>query len=55
MLAQRYQQNLIQIKLSTSGIWWKRLTFNDEIIGFCCCMITYNPKELKIDKFVHTL
>lgn len=28
------------------------MTFNDEIIGFCCCMITYNPKELKIDKFV---
>jgi len=54
MLAQRYQPTLILSQLSTAGIWWKKLTLNEEIIGFCCCMVTDNPKELKIDKlYIH--
>lgn len=54
MLQQRYQPNLILMQLTTSGIWWRKLTINEEIIGFCCCMATDNPKELKIDKlYIH--
>jgi len=54
MLKQRYQPNLILEQLATSGIWWRKLTINEEIIGFCCCVTTDNPKELKIDKlYVH--
>jgi ribosomal protein S18 acetylase RimI-like enzyme len=54
MLQQRYQPELIRQQLLNSGIWWRKLTLNDAIIGFSCCMRTHNPGELKIDKlYIH--
>ena len=54
MLQQRYQPELIRQQLLNPDIWWRKLTLNDVIIGFSCCMRTHNPVELKIDKlYIH--
>ncbi|QOJ23351.1 MAG: GNAT family N-acetyltransferase [Gammaproteobacteria bacterium] len=54
MLQQRYQSGLIRQQLLNPGIWWRKLTLDDAIIGFSCCMHTHNPGELKIDKlYIH--
>lgn len=54
MLRQRYQPELIRQQLMNPDIWWRKLTLDDAIIGFSCCMRTHNPGELKIDKlYIH--
>ncbi|MDE2387701.1 MAG: GNAT family N-acetyltransferase [Betaproteobacteria bacterium] len=54
MLRQRYQPELIEQQLLNPDVWWRKLTLNDAIIGFSCCMRTHNPGELKIDKlYIH--
>lgn len=54
MLRQRYQPELIEQQLLNPDIWWRKLTLNNTIIGFSCCMRTHNPGELKIDKlYIH--
>ncbi|SNX59591.1 Ribosomal protein S18 acetylase RimI [Nitrosomonas ureae] len=54
MLAQRYEPTLIENQLKDPNIWWRKLTLDQTIIGFSCCMLTGQPNELKIDKlYVH--
>ena len=54
MLAQRYRPEVIQQQLMNPDIWWRKLVVDEMIIGFCCCMRTSKPGELKIDKlYIH--
>ncbi|WP_103967580.1 GNAT family N-acetyltransferase [Nitrosomonas ureae] len=54
MLAQRYEPALIQDQLKDPSMWWRKLTLDQTIVGFSCCMLTGQPNELKIDKlYVH--
>lgn len=54
MLAQRYEPALIEKQLEDPNMWWRKLTLNQTIIGFSCCMLTGQPNELKIDKlYIH--
>ena len=54
MLKQRYQPELIKAQLANPDIWWRKLVLEENIMGFCCCMRTTNPVELKIDKlYIH--
>lgn len=50
MLNQRYASTLIRAQILSNNIWWNKLVLNKEIIGFSCCLLTDNPKELKLDK-----
>ena len=55
MLAQRYRPALIEAQLASAGIWWNKLTLDEEIIGFSCCLLTNTVGELKLDKlYIHT-
>ncbi len=54
MLMQRYQPTLIDVQLREPSIWWRKLVVDRSIIGFSCCMLTEQPRELKIDKlYIH--
>ncbi len=54
MLNQRYSPALIQTQILNNNVWWRKLVLNKEIIGFSCCVLTDNPKELKLDKlYIH--
>ncbi|MER2512801.1 MAG: GNAT family N-acetyltransferase [Nitrosomonas ureae] len=54
MLAQRYEPALIEKQLEDPNMWWRKLTLDQTIVGFSCCMLTGQPNELKIDKlYVH--
>lgn len=54
MLMQRYQSTLIDVQLREPNIWWRKLVVDRSIIGFSCCMLTEQPRELKIDKlYIH--
>ena len=54
MLAQRYRPTLIGAQLASIGIWWSKLTLDEEIIGFSCCLLTNTAGELKLDKlYIH--
>ena len=50
MLNQRYCAALVRSQILSNNVWWKKLVLNKEIIGFSCCELTSNPKELKLDK-----
>ena len=50
MLSQRYNATLIRTQILNNNVWWRKLVLNKEIIGFSCCVLTENPKELKLDK-----
>lgn len=50
MLSQRYSAALIRTQILSNNVWWKKLVLNKEIIGFSCCVLTENLKELKLDK-----
>lgn len=50
MLNQRYHPTLIREQILSHNTWWKKLVLNKEIIGFSCCVLTDNLKELKLDK-----
>ena len=54
MLAQRYHPALIEAQLASAGIWWNKLTLDEKIIGFSCCLLTNVARELKLDKlYIH--
>jgi len=50
MLNQRYSAALIRAQILNNNVWWRKLVLDKEIIGFSCCVLTENPKELKLDK-----
>ena len=50
MLSQRYASALIKAQILSNNTWWNKLVVNKQIIGFSCCLLADNPKELKLDK-----
>ena len=50
MLAQRYCPVVITAQLDDMGVWWRKLVFDAQIIGFSCYLRVAQSAELKIDK-----
>jgi ribosomal protein S18 acetylase RimI-like enzyme len=54
MLAQRYNFETVRAEMRQDGLWWDKLTVDNEMAGFASYFLTRVAGEMKLDKlYVH--
>ncbi len=50
MLEQRYRPELVHGELGRDDVWWELASVHDHPVGFSSCLLTDEPREMKLDK-----